>query len=158
MPSYGRQLLSSTGRPVAVSIDGRPEWKVGGITLDWATVTAVGSDTTLADGTVVLNGQKGLEFGTVLCKITASGKYGPYASGASDGRQTLARDNVFILNETVLQNGPIGQGFAAGASDHPGVLVGGRVWADRVKAGGGGQPSVAALEAVMPRLIMVAAT
>lgn len=155
MPSYGRTLLSTTGRPVEVALDGRPEWKTGGITIDWSTVVAVGSDTVLADGTTILNGQKGLEFGTIMCLITASGKYGPYLAGATDGRQTVTRDACFILNETVLQNGPLGAGFAAGATDHPAVIAGGKVWAARVKAGGAGQPTVAALEAVLPRLIMV---
>ncbi|MDL5159412.1 head decoration protein [Actinomycetospora termitidis] len=49
--------------------------KQGGITIDPATVSAN------SDGKKVVKG------GTVMGKITATGKYGPYASGASDGRQ-----------------------------------------------------------------------
>ena len=41
MPTYGRQQLGDTGRRIEVAADGFPEWKVGGITIDWATVTAV---------------------------------------------------------------------------------------------------------------------
>lgn len=48
------------------------------VTLDKATFTA---------GTHYPNGY--LRSGTPLGKITASGKYGPYNDGATDGRQTL---------------------------------------------------------------------
>lgn len=155
MTTFGRNiLLPSSGIPVMVSADGSPEWKTGGITIDWSTVTAVGADTPLADGLVIPNGQKGLQFGTVLCQITATGLYGPYAAGAADGRQTLTRDAVFILNESVLQNGPLG--LAVGrATDNPAVLYGGRVWGTRLGVGGAGQPTLAALLAVMPRLVVV---
>lgn len=78
MSTYGRNLITTTGQPVQVSADGYPEWKVGGVTLDWGTIPAVASDTTLLDGTVIKAGYRGLQFGTILCKITASGKYGPF--------------------------------------------------------------------------------
>jgi hypothetical protein len=65
--TFGRRVLSTTGVPTQVSADGSPEWKVGGITLDWATVTAEVSDRTLTDGTVIKAGAKGLEYGTILC-------------------------------------------------------------------------------------------
>jgi hypothetical protein len=69
MSTYGRQVLATTGRPVQTlaNLD-RADWVVGGITLDWATVTAVASaDETYGDGTVVAVGKKGLPFGTILC-------------------------------------------------------------------------------------------
>ena len=70
MPSYGRQVLNSTGNPVMVLADlTDADFKPGGITIDWTTITAVSADTTLADGTVIPNGQKGIEFGTILCDI-----------------------------------------------------------------------------------------
>jgi hypothetical protein len=70
MPSYGRQVLTTTGIPVMVLANLEDaDWKPGGITIDWSTVTAVSADTTLADGTVIPNGQKGIEFGTILCDI-----------------------------------------------------------------------------------------
>lgn len=50
--------------------------KRGGITIDYTTVPANG------------DGQRIIKGGTVLGKITATGKYGPYASGASNGLQT----------------------------------------------------------------------
>lgn len=154
MPTYGRQVLGKTGRPLEVTADGKPEWKTGGVTLDWSTVTAVGADTTLADDTLVKSGAKALEFGTVLCRIIASGKFGPYASGAADGRQTLTRGSVFILNETLLELGTV-PGLMAPPTDHPGVIEGGRLRQPRVKVGSAGQPTVAALEAAMPRVSWV---
>jgi hypothetical protein len=70
MPTYGRQILATTGSPVMVLADlADADWKPGGITLDWSTITAVNADTTLSDGTVIPNGQKGIEFGTILCDI-----------------------------------------------------------------------------------------
>jgi hypothetical protein len=153
MPTYGRQLIGpTTGNPIQVSADGDPDWKTGGITIDWTTVVAVGSDTTLPDGNVIPAGQKGLALGQVLCVITASGKYGPYLSGATDGRQTLTQDQAWILNESVLQLGP---GNTGGPTDHPGVFDGGKVWQARLGVGAAGQPTLAALRAVMPRLQLV---
>ena len=70
MPSYGRQVLNSTGNPVMALADlSDADFKPGGITIDWSTITAVSADTTLADGTTIPNGQKGIEFGTILCDI-----------------------------------------------------------------------------------------
>lgn len=68
MATYGRQVLATTGIPVMALADlSDVEWKAGGVTIDWSLITAVSSDTTLADGTVIPNGQKGIEFGTILC-------------------------------------------------------------------------------------------
>ena len=68
MSTYGRQVLNTTGIPVMVlaNLDD-PIWKAGGITIDWSLVSAVAADTTLNDGTIIPNGQKGLEYGTILC-------------------------------------------------------------------------------------------
>jgi predicted RecA/RadA family phage recombinase len=68
--SYGRAVAPAvTGYPLEVSADGDPEWKVGGVTLDWSTIAAVSADVTLPDGIVVKNGQKYLRFGQVLTLI-----------------------------------------------------------------------------------------
>lgn len=257
---YGRQILHETGNYLEVAADGHPEWKVGGVTIDWATVTAAGADITLGDGTIIKAGQKYLEYGQVLCKITqrevqtititgsptggtftlamtrngvtrttpalaynatpaavqaalealdnigtgsvvvsggplpgtaltatfggalgsenvpqlaatgsftggtspaiavatttegtaSGGKYGPYASGASDGRQTLARGDCGIVNATLLETGSTP--LVAQARDITGLLEGGVCWKARIKAGGSGQPSWSALEAALPRL------
>lgn len=60
-------------------------WITGGVTLDHTTVTPDG------------DGKKRLKAGTPLGKITATGKYGPYDAGASDGRETA----VCMLGEDV---------------------------------------------------------
>lgn len=158
---YGRQLLSnSTVLPTRVSADGSPIQKAGGITIDWTTVTAPGSDTTLADGSIILTGRKFLRYGQVMTKITASGKFGPYDSAAGDGRQTLARGDCFLVDETVLQYG--GTGATTGATvDHLGVIEGGELWFDRILNAGTGTaslaagPQLAALLAVLPRASLV---
>ncbi len=66
---FGRTLLQVTGRDVRVSSDGQPVFPTGGTTVDWNTVAAATQDTTLADDTIIRNGQKGLRFGQVLTKI-----------------------------------------------------------------------------------------
>lgn len=255
MPTFGRTVLNSTGVPTQVTADGSPEWKAGGITIDWATVTAEASDRTLLDGTVIKAGAKGLEFGTIMAEIataevqtvtlanatggtftltgngnttaaiaynasaatvqaairtlggnyseavvtgsaggpytvtypfasgdvaaltytdsttgsghsitiatstagSSAGTYGPYASNATDGRQTLVRGRCFILNETVTELGPLGLGTKA--TNHPAVFDGGMVWRDRLKVGGdnptsigGLQPTESAFETAFPRI------
>lgn len=60
-------------------------------------------------------------------------EYGPYDPSATDGRQTLARGRCWILNEDVLEEGPLG--FNGGASDHAGnVFDGGEVYRQRLLA------------------------
>jgi hypothetical protein len=69
MATYGRQVLAETGRPIQVLAHHQGvDWAVGGITIDWTTVNAVsGANLTLADGTVIEIGKKGIPFGAVLC-------------------------------------------------------------------------------------------
>lgn len=68
---FGRTVIGTTGRDVCVAADIEDiEWKSGGITLDWNTIAAVVSDTTLPDDNVIKNGQKGLRLGQILCRIT----------------------------------------------------------------------------------------
>lgn len=141
--AFGTKTIETTGRMLRVSADGRPEWKAGGITIDWATVTAVGSDTTLSDGAVVKAGDKHLRYGQVMCKITATGLYGPYKSDASDGRQTLTNGECFVLDRTVVKSQLHG--------DQIGAIQGGYVFSGRI-TDVSGAPTLAALLAAMPRL------
>jgi hypothetical protein len=53
-----------------------------------------------------------------------NGKFGPYNPAATDGRQTLSRGDVYILNRTLLESEKM--------SDHPEVIEGGRLWKERV--------------------------
>ena len=153
---YGRQVHSQTGVPLKVSADGEPVWAPIGRTIDWATVAAVsGSDVTYPDGVVVKVGRKGLRLGQVMTQITASGKYGPYDPAAADGRQTLARDKWFILNESILETGMVPDLGTNRATNITGGIVGGLLWAARVLMTTGAAslaagPTRASLEGVAP--------
>lgn len=123
----GTRNIEYLGRQVRASAAANNEYmKPGGVTLDWSTVDPVsGSEKTLTDDRRVPVGASYLRYGTVLAKISASGKYGPYDSTALDGRQTLVRGECFILDETILDSDP--------HSDYPNrVFDGGLVWLDRV--------------------------
>jgi hypothetical protein len=153
MATFGRTIFETVGKSIQVTADGRPEMKTAGVTVDWATVAAItGADVTWMDGVVVRVGEKGLRYGQVLCKITASGKYGPYDPAAADGRQTLAPGDVYIVNESFRED--------EAASDHPPVLCGGVVWKNRLIATAGTHslaagPTYTELLAVLPRLQFV---
>lgn len=151
--TYGRQTIgNASGYPVRVSADGSPEYKPGGVTIDWATVDAATDDTTLGDGIEVPSGAQYLEYGQILVKIDATGLFGPYDSGASDGREDLERGTAYILDESVVRYGAMGVAGLSGPIDHPAVFEGGLVWRARLKIGGAGQPSVADFEAAFPRI------
>jgi hypothetical protein len=88
---------------------------------------------------------------------TASGKYGPYDSAATDGRQTLTRGECFILDELFLVT-PGGTQLPAANEITGGLLEGGMVWLDRIIQAGAGTASLAAgpqlagLLTALPRL------
>lgn len=151
MSTYGAVEQTAIGGNLLVNADDAPVRHAEGVTVDWSTVTALGSDTTYNDGTTFKTGVKVLRYGQVLCRITASGKYGPYLSTASDGRQTLTRGQCVIVNQTWPE-------VASGVpTDYPDVIEGGLCWKERIVMGGAGQPTVAALEAVLPLLRYVEA-
>jgi hypothetical protein len=153
MSTYGRTILESTGRTIQLTADGRPEMKVGGITIDWSTVAAVaGADVTLLDGVLVKIGEKYLRYGQFVAKITASGKYGPYDPGAADGRQTITKGEFYVLNETMKEDDL--------TSDHPAAQFGGLVFKSRLIATAGAAslaagPTYANVEANLPRIAYV---
>ena len=157
MSTYGRQVLNKTGRDVMVLADLQDaQFKVGGITLDWSTFTAAGADATIAGQQPVKAGEKYARFGQIFCEITASGKYGPYDSAASDGRQTLTRGKCFVNNRTVFENG-YGANINTSATDHPQVFDGGTAWKARLIITTGTHslaagPTVAEFEAAFPRI------
>jgi hypothetical protein len=69
--AFGRTVLPANSVfPTRVSADGSPVYKAGGITIDWAAVTASGSDVTLPDGSVIKANLKFLRYGQVVCKET----------------------------------------------------------------------------------------
>jgi hypothetical protein len=68
--TFGPRTLGTTPSTLEVSADGRPEVKIGGVTVDWSTVTAVsGSAVTLLDGTEIAVGEKYLRYGQVITRI-----------------------------------------------------------------------------------------
>lgn len=247
--AYGRTLLSTnTAFATRVSADSSPVYKPGGISIDWGTVAALGSDTTYPDGSVIKSGLKVMRYGQVVCKINAgtsattqtltgtatggtftltvtrpdtgqpvttaalafnataatvlaalqavlspgqaasssggplgtgavtlvfgtffpiltvnggsltggtvtpavtnigatTGYFGPYDPAASDGRQTLARGDCFVLDELVLQYDS-GSPLLGPATDQYGSAIeGGHVFIDRVLHSGTAAASLAA--------------
>ena len=131
--TFGRNVYGSTGFALSVLADySDVEWKAGGVTIDWDTVDAVADDpVTFNDGSTVPVGAKALRYGQILCKITTSGMFGPHDPDASDGRETLARGDCFILDQTVFEQNPLG-GLTPLPSNHPAVFDGGTVWKARV--------------------------
>jgi len=139
MGTYGRETLPDVGKGIQVSADGRPEAKAGGVTIDWSTVAASTADRVYLEGDLVTSGEKFLRFGQIVCKIAASDYYGPFDSGASDGRQTLTKGDCYILNESVHENSP--------HSSHPPAIFGGVVWKKRLLVQGVDEGGVGSSEA-----------
>lgn len=104
----------------------------------------------------------GLTGGTVAVAVTNAGAntgmYGPYDFAATDGRQATTRDQTFLLNESLVQTGVLGLGTLN--ADQVGVIAGGRIWKDRLKATTGTHslangPTFTELLVGMPRLVLV---
>jgi hypothetical protein len=162
MSSIGEKTLFTIvgGRSIQVNADGAPKYKAGGVTVDWATIPAVGADASTYYGVTVANskvtfedsvevktGEKAIRYGTILMKDAGTGKYRPAL--AADGG-ALKRSETFIVNETWLETDVM--------SDHPGVIDGGRVFELRVAhagnvasiVSGSVPPTKAQIEAVLP--------
>lgn len=145
----GRSFLNNNQiYPTRASFDGRPQYKPGGVTIDWSTVTATGSNSgsvnTLGDGSTIVGVVKVLRYGQVLTKITASGKFGPYDSAAADGRQTLTRGEAFILDETLTEYATGMAGNSVVNDQVGGVFDTGTVFLDRVIQSGTNTASLSA--------------
>lgn len=107
MGSYGMTTLTPPGRIVMASADGAPEWKTGGITVEWGVVTAVGSDTVLADGITVKAGDKYLRYGQVMARITNAGTVtvtGTPTGGTFTLTVTSQRTGVAATTATIAYN------------------------------------------------------
>jgi len=91
------------GRTVGVIASGVPHYKMGAVTIDWSTVGQQLADTTIAqEGRTILAGQKYIRYGTVLCRITASKKFGPFtdAMPADTNNGAIAAGAVSFLLTT----------------------------------------------------------
>lgn len=96
--SYGPQNLGTIGPGWSISADGAPEVKIGGITIDWSTVTAVSADTVLPGDFYVESGKKCLRLGQVVCLIgTAEVQTLTFTGGPTAGTTiiTLPADGDF---------------------------------------------------------------
>lgn len=146
MGSYGKQTLPNTvGHSIQVSADGKPEMKEIGVTIDWDLVDAIsGSPATYLDGVIVPVGKKALRYGTVLAKVTATGKFAPYDSSKTNGQEISGVGRTYIVNHTVVQDDP--------KSDHPPAMYGGMAWKERILMGSGDLITEADLLAACPRL------
>ena len=150
MSSYGREVVESLDmNTTQVLSDGHDaDWKSVGATLDWATVPANGSDTTLPDGQIIPAGVKFVRYGDLISEIRSggsTGKVGPLRTDANDGRQTLEAGRMWVVNRTLRQDEV--------ASDHALQLFdGGRVWEARLLVGGANQLALADVKAAFPRL------
>lgn len=67
--------------------------------LKYQTGAEVGETLVLDHSAVPLDayGRRLLKEGTLLTKITATSKYGPYDSNASDGRESISRGSAYVL-------------------------------------------------------------
>lgn len=100
MSSFGQRDVATIARGIQVSADGQPEMKANGVTVDWSTVAAVGADVTLIDETEILNGEKYLRYGQVLCEISTAEQQTVDLSPGSD--PTGGTWEMTILGETIL--------------------------------------------------------
>jgi hypothetical protein len=94
--AYGRNSLTTNNVfPTRVSADGVPSYKAGGLTIDWSTIDALGSDATHPDGSVVRSGNKLLRYGQVVCKITGGTNTITITGTPTGGTITLVVTNPY---------------------------------------------------------------
>lgn len=143
------------GGATRLSADGYATWMDGGVTIAWELVTAVTVVTTLPDGTVISPGQKYIDMGAVMVKITSgasAGKYAPADTTATDGRQTLTRGDVGLMDDVMIQH-QAGIFNMVINTEITGLIIGGLVWRQRIKASGtGNTPTLANLLVALPLL------
>lgn len=103
MSTIGRSKIGQVGTSISVSADGRPERKLGGVTVDWSSVTAVTENTTYSDGVQVFTDEKALRYGQVLTLITGAEINTISLGGATGGNFTLslASNTTSALNHNV---------------------------------------------------------
>jgi hypothetical protein len=117
------EAIYGVGNVTVTGSAGGP-WTVAFPTFEVTVSTIVLANNSLTGGTTP----------TVVIAVVVGGasygKYGPYDSAATDGRQTLTPGECFVLNETVTEL-PL-FGFGAPNSDNPAVFDGGKAWKPRL--------------------------
>jgi len=117
-----RTLFTITnGRSIQVSADGKPDFKAGGITVNWDLVPAQTAEVTFYDTVTVPAGAKVLRYGSIVYRDT-DGRFGLATAATS-----LVRGETFIINETWEES--------ENMSLYPGALRGGLCFKDRILAG-----------------------
>lgn len=111
---YGTQ----TGRPIRISADGFPEYKAGGVTIDWGAVAAVaGSDYKIPiEETTVPVGKKYLRYGQVLVRNQTREVQTVSFTGTVTGGTftlTLTRNAQTLTTAGIAYNAPAGDVQAA---------------------------------------------
>ncbi len=138
-----------------LTADGYPNWMDGGVTIAWELIPAVTIDTTLPDGTLIRAGHQYIDMGAVMVKVTgggvasAIGKYAPYDSTQTDGRQTLTRGDVGLMDDVMIKH-RAGIYNLVVDTNITGLIIGGLLWRQRIKVGGTNQATLANLLVAMP--------
>lgn len=99
---------------------------------------------------------------TITFAATADGRsrwFGPYDPAATDGRQTLHRGDVGLIERTLVLDGSLGLGDRDDV--HKGIITGGQLWGGKVLHSGVAThslilgPTQAELEAVLPTVVLI---
>lgn len=109
-------------------------------------------DAITVDSSALTGGTITVNVATTTSGMNSTGKYAAFDSSKSDGRQTLARDKVGILNQTIKQFENTILGGQDSQNDIHGLIIGGRVWRERVMVDGTNQPTWANLQTALPEL------
>ncbi len=143
------------GQPVRLSMDGYPTWMDGGVTIAWEVIDANVADVTLPDGTVIKAGLKYIDMGAIMVPVTgggvasAIGKWAPSDTSKADGRQTLTRGDVGLMDDVMIMHVPGVYNMVIN-TEVTGLIIGGPVWRQRIKAGGVNQPTLINTLAALP--------
>lgn len=109
--TFGQRTIGTAQSTLEVCADGRPLAKVGGVTIDWSTISAIGSDTTYLDGVFVPSGFKALRYGQIVTRIgLAEVQTYTWTGGPTAGSAVLT---FAAVNETPAASVTIGFGDSA---------------------------------------------
>ena len=109
-------------------------------------------DAVTADGTSLTSaGSITITIATTTAGDANGGEWAPYDGSASDGRQTLTRGSVGILDMSIKDSESTVLGVDTQA-ELTGLITGGLVWRERLNVGEGDEPALADVLTAMPRL------
>lgn len=151
MGVYGKGNVSGVEEVFAPSHASMEAENVRLLPIAWEAVADAPDETIEVGGWRVEAGEKHLRYGTIMVEITADGEtrgmFAPYDASATDGRATLARGHVFILDETVREYDK--------TAKHGKMFDAGTAYRERLLVGGGGQPPWEEFERAMPDLRLI---